>query len=156
MSAAPENAVVPGFVLTWSDPAPPDESCRYDHVTAQTPFGQISIEWKSWKAPYASYDVFYSFDHERVDNGYTLDEAKRKAEAEFSRRIDLVTASAVKLTPAPGDVIAIWVDRDPSLELVDKIREALPDSVSVAVLRTGTRIELLDEAAMRAAGWVRA
>ncbi len=36
--------------LSWSDTAPPDDLCRYHHVVAKTPLGEIFIEWKGWKA----------------------------------------------------------------------------------------------------------
>ena len=35
--------------LVWSDPAPPNEEIRYDHITADTPFGRFLVTWKGWK-----------------------------------------------------------------------------------------------------------
>ena len=36
--------------VKWSDPRSPTEGgCRYNHVTADTPLGTITIEWKGWK-----------------------------------------------------------------------------------------------------------
>lgn len=35
--------------LKWSEPEPPNQDSSYDHVMAETPFGQFKIEWKSWK-----------------------------------------------------------------------------------------------------------
>lgn len=35
--------------LAWSDWMPPDESCSYNHVIAETPLGRILIDWKGWK-----------------------------------------------------------------------------------------------------------
>jgi hypothetical protein len=35
--------------LAWSDPAEPNECIRYNHVTAPTVLGTMSIEWKGWK-----------------------------------------------------------------------------------------------------------
>jgi hypothetical protein len=38
-----------GPILQWTDNTPPCEECRYDHCTAETPFGRFLISWKSWK-----------------------------------------------------------------------------------------------------------
>jgi hypothetical protein len=38
-----------GPSLQWTDNMPPSEACRYDHCTAETPFGRFLITWKSWK-----------------------------------------------------------------------------------------------------------
>jgi hypothetical protein len=36
--------------LIWTDPAPGKEGVsHYDHVIAETPLGNIMLEWKSWK-----------------------------------------------------------------------------------------------------------
>lgn len=46
---APAGAVAVK-ALEWTDPAPPDGvDCFYDHVRADTVFGRLQIEWKSWK-----------------------------------------------------------------------------------------------------------
>ena len=94
-SAIPPGVTVIGMgdgelrriALQWTDPTPPDESCHYDHVTAETPFGKISIEWKSWKS-YPGYTVYAAW----IESGYlasasSLDGAKRVAEEDFARRI---------------------------------------------------------------------
>jgi hypothetical protein len=36
-------------ILQWTENMPPNEGCRYDHCTANTPFGRFLITWKSWK-----------------------------------------------------------------------------------------------------------
>ena len=38
-----------GPILQWTDNNPPCEECRFDHCTAETPFGRFLISWKSWK-----------------------------------------------------------------------------------------------------------
>jgi hypothetical protein len=36
--------------LQWSEPRPPTKDvCSYDHVVAETPLGEIRLEWKGWK-----------------------------------------------------------------------------------------------------------
>lgn len=66
-------------VLIWSEERKPSEgTCGYDHVVATTLFGDIRIEWKSWKE-YDSYTVYMPFEVDGaspVFNGNTLDEAK--------------------------------------------------------------------------------
>lgn len=68
--------------LTWSEERKPSEgTCGYDHVISTTLFGDIRIEWKSWKE-YDSYTVYMPFEVDGsspVFNGYTLDEAKELA-----------------------------------------------------------------------------
>lgn len=62
----------------WSEPSPPSEACRYDHVTLQTPLGQARIEWKSWK-PYCTYVLYLVNEdggEEYVGSRDTLEAAK--------------------------------------------------------------------------------
>jgi hypothetical protein len=81
--------------LVWSEPAPSDrgKTSWYDHVFAETPFGRIMIEWKSWKddGPYDGHrdsrDVrtpweFYD------GTAYELEDAKRIAQEEFAKRVN--------------------------------------------------------------------
>jgi len=35
--------------LEWSEELPPCDDCRYNHITATTPFGRFLITWKGWK-----------------------------------------------------------------------------------------------------------
>lgn len=42
--------------LVWSEPENANEEVRYNHVSADTPFGQILITWKGWKE-FPSFDV---------------------------------------------------------------------------------------------------
>lgn len=44
--------------LEWSEPRPPNDECRYDHVVAPLAGGQIRIIWKGWK-DYPSYEVLF-------------------------------------------------------------------------------------------------
>lgn len=69
--------------LVWSEPAKAVEGgSSYDHVIAQTPFGKIVIEWKSWKE-YDTYSFSMPFDFNgepAFHSGNTLEEAKEKAQ----------------------------------------------------------------------------
>lgn len=48
--AAPQPApAAPRRSLSWSDPQPPTDLAPYDRVMAYTPFGRLTIEWKSHK-----------------------------------------------------------------------------------------------------------
>lgn len=88
---------VPQF--TWSAPAPPDEQIRYDHVSAQTPFGRILITWKSWKshALYTVDEVPGNEDVQAVLSASELEDTQRLAEAFY---IERVRAAAAQLTPS--------------------------------------------------------
>ncbi|MCE2836657.1 MAG: hypothetical protein LW834_06815 [Cyanobium sp. 49614_E6] len=46
LKAEPEGE---GPILQWTENMPPSEGCRYDHCTAETPFGRFLISWKGWK-----------------------------------------------------------------------------------------------------------
>ena len=35
--------------LAWTVHMQPNESCRYNHTSAETPFGRFLITWKGWK-----------------------------------------------------------------------------------------------------------
>jgi hypothetical protein len=64
--------------LQWSEPAPGKEGVsHYDHVIAETPLGQIKLEWKSWKE-HDSPGGMMPWDEWVVGN--TLDEAKADAQ----------------------------------------------------------------------------
>ena len=61
------------IAIQWTEPAQPCDTCRYDHVKAVLPFGEFSIEWKSWKK-HDAYCVHFNGDY--VDSGVDLDAAK--------------------------------------------------------------------------------
>ena len=63
--------------LVWSSEHEANESIRYNHVLADSPFGQFSIEWKGWK-DHDSYCVYLDGDY--LDSDNNLDEAKLIAE----------------------------------------------------------------------------
>ena len=75
--------------LKWSDPKPPD-GCAYDHVTADTPWGQYRIEWKSWKdepgLP-SGRTVFGPGPEEYIGTAYSLEEAQKIAQDDVGRKI---------------------------------------------------------------------
>jgi len=70
--------------LIWTEPSKPNNACPYDHTTAETPFGEYLISWKSWK-DYPGYGV--DFCENYVAFGDTLEEAKNLAQADFDRRL---------------------------------------------------------------------
>lgn len=71
--------------LEWSAPQKPNETIRYDHVIAHTPFGRFLITWKGWKE-----NDTPSIDEtpwgEPWGVGSDLEDAKAIAEAEFKKR----------------------------------------------------------------------
>jgi hypothetical protein len=75
-----------GPILQWTENMPPCEDCRYDHCTAETPFGRFLISWKSWK----------QFDSPTVDETpwgdwygafNSVDEAKAACQKEMDERL---------------------------------------------------------------------
>lgn len=72
--------------LRWSEERQPDDSCWYNHVVADTPFGRFRITWKGWKdgdcptideTPWNEFGGAFS----------TVAEAKAAAQAQFAERI---------------------------------------------------------------------
>ena len=63
--------------LVWSSEHEANESIRYNHVLADSPLGQFSIEWKGWK-DHDSYGTY--LDGYYLDSANDLDEAKLIAE----------------------------------------------------------------------------
>nr|BDD48053.1 hypothetical protein 7 [Pseudomonadaceae bacterium] len=82
----PPKAVPVMVALDWSEPKPANSECRYDHITATTPFGQFLVSWKSWKD-----DSGYTADETpwglHVLDSTSLEEAKAECESEFFRRV---------------------------------------------------------------------
>jgi len=77
--------------IAWSEPRPPTKDvCHYDHVVAQTPLGELRIEWKGWKSPGEAYtcDVPWSVDAFVVAND--LDDAKQQVQAAWNKMAALV------------------------------------------------------------------
>jgi len=72
--------------LQWTEPAPPNEDVRYDHVTAETPFGRFLITWKSWKE-HPDYTVDETPWGDWCTPTYSLAEAKELAWDEYQCRI---------------------------------------------------------------------
>ncbi len=104
MSATPlPSATLPTsakkLVLNWTAPAPPDDTCRYDHCSAETLFGSFSLVWEGWKIRPEN----LAWNEMPGDPGYVLDEtpwgefeckgwnsleeAQLWAEAELKRRL---------------------------------------------------------------------
>lgn len=72
--------------LNWTNPAPPDMKCSYDHVIAETPFGSFLLTWKGWqKNPGYGFNVT---PWGKAEYGWnSLEDAKQAAE-EMERRIN--------------------------------------------------------------------
>jgi hypothetical protein len=87
MSTPVQPIVMP---LRWSEDRPADDSVRYDHCFADTPFGRFLLTWKSWKSePWQ--DLQLVFDEtpwgEVWCTGWDTPEGARKAaQEEFDRR----------------------------------------------------------------------
>lgn len=64
-------------LLNWSEEHEANESIRYNHILADSPLGQFSIEWKGWK-DHDAYCVYLDGDY--LDSDNDLDEAKLIAE----------------------------------------------------------------------------
>jgi hypothetical protein len=92
-----------GPTLQWTENMPPSEDCRYDHCTAETPFGQFLISWKSWKqfdrptvaeTPWG--DWYGAFD--------SVDEAKSACQEEMDKRLTRWGRPATPPAPEVGEV----------------------------------------------------
>lgn len=70
--------------IKWSEASPPNEDCRYDHVTGTCPLGTYSIEWKSWKE-YDSYCIYFNGDYLAVAND--LSYAKMYVDQHYEKTI---------------------------------------------------------------------
>lgn len=75
------------YKLKWSEPQDSNSECHYNHVTAETPFGNFLITWKGWKED----------DHPTIDEtpwgGWEsahcdLEEAKEEAEKKYFTRLN--------------------------------------------------------------------
>lgn len=73
------------MALKWSEPFPPNAACPYHHCTAETPLGQIRLEWKGWKD---QDDVCGTMPWDEFIIGVTLDEAKRNVQIAWSAMLD--------------------------------------------------------------------
>jgi hypothetical protein len=90
---APVSVVLP---LKWSEVCDPNEDCRYTHVSAETPFGVYSIEWKAHK----QFDDRTLFlDGEHLSSGHDLEQAKAKAYEHHSARVMACLAGGKELNP---------------------------------------------------------
>lgn len=78
------------MTLKWSLAAPPTKGIsHYDHIIAETPLGNITLEWKGWKdydspcaeMPWGEFIV-----------GTDLDDAKQKVQAAWDKMIPTLDA----------------------------------------------------------------
>lgn len=84
-AAAPYMSGVKVKQLEWSEVSEPNENIRYTHITANSPLGKWSIEWKSWKK-YDDKTIF--LDGNFISNGGdSLESATATAQADFERRV---------------------------------------------------------------------
>ena len=71
-------------MLKWSERRDPDRDCSYNHVVAETPLGEIYVEWRGWKnydTPTAHMpwvDMGDGFVH-----GDDIEDAKKKVQASW-------------------------------------------------------------------------
>ena len=72
------------MTLTWTEPQRPNEDSHYDHVIAETPLGQIKLEWKSWK-DYDAPGGQMPWDEFAV--GADLEKAKADVQAKWNEKI---------------------------------------------------------------------
>ncbi len=69
----------PDKVPTWTDPAPPDADCPYDHVYGAAGPVKFRIEWKSWKK-YNSYSLDVEVTAPLLGSFESLEHAKDAAQ----------------------------------------------------------------------------
>ena len=80
-------------MLKWSEPRPPiKDVCRYDHVTAVTPWGVMFLEWSSWKKPPDDYCATLPGDD--CVGGDSLEETKRAAQNAWDEMVREMAKSA--------------------------------------------------------------
>ena len=102
-----------GPSLRWTENMPPSEDCRYDHCTAETPFGRFLISWKGWK----------QFDSPTVDETpwgdwygafNSVDAAKAACQKEMDERLARWCRPAAPPAPEPGELgeLVEWIHRE--------------------------------------------
>ncbi len=76
-------------MLNWSEPSPPNAACPYSHCVANTPLGEIRLEWKDGNPsdspcggmPWGEFII-----------GDNLDEAKRNVQIAWDAMLDRLVA----------------------------------------------------------------
>lgn len=71
--------------IEWSAEKPPNGNVSYDHVSASTPLGLFTIEWKSWK-DMPSYGLM--LDNEYIVTESSLIDAKEAAKSYLFNKLD--------------------------------------------------------------------
>ena len=94
-----ERAAQTSGALQWSEALPPSDDCSYDHADAETPFGRLRIEWKSWKD-----DPGFTLDGpdwamENVTYEFSLSSMKAAVEASYFARVRAALASIATAAP---------------------------------------------------------
>ena len=82
-------------MIKWHEPKKPDETCSYDYLIGETPFGNILITWKSWK-DYPNFEVDEPEWLAHNCHTITLDETKEWCEQEYEARIRTACAALEK------------------------------------------------------------
>lgn len=96
--------------LEWTAPTKPNGDCAYDHCIAQTEFGRIFLDWKSWKGREdgdgtddgVSIYAHWDFEDGWIGCEYSLDAAKAKAQSFYEQRI-LSALTLASRAPDVGD-----------------------------------------------------
>src|SRR5699024_4320011 len=80
-------------LLNWSEEHEANESIRYNHILADSPIGQFSIEWKGWK----EHDAMCVYlDGDYIDSVNTLEDAKLIAEKCISDKANQIIEFCAK------------------------------------------------------------
>lgn len=69
-------------MLAWSTSRNPNNECRYNHAVAETPLGELRIEWKGWK-DYPSFDATMPWGE--YITGTDLDDIKSSVQLSWDR-----------------------------------------------------------------------
>ena len=59
--------------MNWTEPQPPNDSIRYNHIILKSPIGKFIIDWKGWKVN-PVYDIWLNDD--LIGSQYSLDDSK--------------------------------------------------------------------------------
>lgn len=86
--AGVENLMSIDNLLSWSEEYEPNEIIRYNHILADSPIGEFSLEWKGWKE---NDDVAIYLDGYYLNSENTLEEAKEAVDNYlYSKTVQLI------------------------------------------------------------------
>ena len=102
VAAQPVQPALQMLQLNWSEERQPCEDIRYNHVTAESGLGRITIEWKGWKT-HDTRVIYINKDY--VDCSDTLGGAKKIAAKHLHdvamSLIDGLVSTSQPVQPAP-------------------------------------------------------